>query len=102
MALAIAISLWWFRINDPHIRQTEQFLYSNPELNEKIGELENLHLVRTTIFFRDTNFGQAKKTDRKRYRFVANGKIAKAEVIVLMKLNSENAVESIEIESIDL
>ena len=102
VALAIAISLWWFRISDPHIKQTEQFLYSSPELSEKIGELENLHLIRTNIFFRETDSGRAKEPHRKQYRFVANGKIAKAEVIVLVTLNNENAVESIEIESINL
>ena len=101
VALAIAISLWWFRLSDPHIKQTEQFLYSSPELSEKIGELENLHLIRTNIFFREKASGRAKKPDRKQYRFVANGKIAKAEVIVLLKLNNENAVESIRIESIN-
>ena len=96
------MSLWWFRISDPHIKQTEQFLYSNPELNEKIGELENLHLIRTDIFPRERDNGRAKEPERKQYRFIANGKIGKAEVVVLVILDNEGTVESITIESINL
>ena len=102
VALAIAITLWWFRISDPHLKQTEQFLYLSSELSEKIGELENLHLIRTDIFFREEDNGRANKLDRKQYRFIANGKIAKAEVIVLVVLDKENTVESITIMAINL
>ena len=102
IAVAIALFLWWFWISDPHVKQTEQFLFSSPELSEKIGELRNLNLIQTNIVYREGDHGRAKEPDLKEYRFIANGKIAKAEVIVLVKIGNTNQVESIKIVSIEL
>jgi hypothetical protein len=93
--------VWWTRLNDPYVKDAEQFLRADATLRESLGTINKLTLVKTTTHFRESGIGSAKEPDRKRYKFIVKGEDGKADVTVIVQLSKNDKVGSIKIENIN-